>query len=134
MRYKSQWIITSIWLNNTQQIDRHPCIYNERQVVLYDQWGTPGESLGGPRKSSDRHFIALQWPQKSQTSTLWRPITRNETSLWLGSITAGITFKIYSLLKDKENNKTKFSLISYINTILRFMLSIESDFNYQYLI
>lgn len=34
-----------------------------------------------------------------------------------GSITAGVTLKIYSLLKDKENNKSKFSVISHINKV-----------------
>lgn len=64
---------STCWLVFSYRIlSRHiyPWIYHERQVVLYDQGGTPGESLWGPQKSSDRHFIALQWPQKNQTSTL----------------------------------------------------------------
>lgn len=35
-----------------------------------------------------------------------------------GSITAGIMLKIYSLLKDKENNKSKFSVRSHINKVI----------------
>lgn len=50
-----------------------PGTYHERTAVLYDLWGTPGESLWRPQQSSGR--------QESQTSTLRRPITQNVTSL-----------------------------------------------------
>lgn len=52
-----------------------------------------------------------------------------------GSITAGVMLRIYSLLKDKENKKSKSGLISHLNMVcltyieIQFFLRIQ-DFSY----
>lgn len=107
---KSQCIITGIWLKNTLRTHLSLHIPWETSCTLWPGRHTWGKSTRTPKLLRQTLYCSPMAPKKPNKHTLETYYSEWDITM-AGSITAGITPKIYSLLKDKENNKTKFCLI-----------------------
>lgn len=98
----------------------------ETSCTLWPVRHTWGKSTRSPKILRQTLYCSPMAPKKLNKHTLETYYSEWDITM-AGSITAGITLKIYSLLKDKENNKTKFSLIRHINKLFQHILRLMSS-------